>query len=54
VVLLVLVPALLLTRWSRPRAVGLEQLMASASLLQSFPAAPDRPVPALWNQRLGP
>jgi hypothetical protein len=54
VALLVLVPALLLTRWSRPRAVGLEQLMASASLLQSFPAAPDRPVPALWNQRLGP
>jgi HlyD family secretion protein len=54
VALLVLVPALLLARWSRPRAVGLEQLMASASLLQSFPAAPERPVPALWNQRLGP
>lgn len=27
--------------------------MGSASLLQSFPATPDRPVPALWSQRLG-
>jgi hypothetical protein len=53
VALLVLVPSLLLLRWSRPRAAGLEQLMASASLVQSFPATPERPVPALWIQRLG-
>jgi len=54
VVLLVLVPSLFLLRWSRPRAMGLEQLMASSSLVQSFPATPARPVPALWIQRLGP
>ena len=54
VALLVLVPSLFLLRWSRPRAAGLEQLMASASLVQSFPATPERPVPALWIQRLGP
>jgi len=54
VALLVLVPSIFLLRWSRPRAEGLEQLMASASLLQSFPATPERPVPALWIQRLGP
>jgi hypothetical protein len=54
VALLVLVPSLLLLRWSRPRAAGLEQLMASASLVQSFPATPERSVPALWVQRLGP
>ncbi|MFM7268200.1 MAG: hypothetical protein ACKOZT_06385 [Cyanobium sp.] len=51
--LLILLPALLLGRWSRPRAAGLEQLMGSASLLQSFAATPERPVPALWSQRLG-
>lgn len=51
--LLILVPALLLLRWSRPRAVGLEQLMGSASLLQSFAATPERPLPPLWRQRLG-
>jgi hypothetical protein len=51
--LLILVPTLLLMRWGRPRAVGLEQLMGSASLLQSFAATPERPVPALWRQRLG-
>ena len=54
VALLVLVPSLFLLRWNRPRAAGLEQLMASASLVQSFPATPERPVPALWIQRLGP
>ncbi len=51
--LLILVPTLLLMRWGRPRAVGLEQLMGSASLLQSFAATPERPVPELWRQRLG-
>ncbi|WP_216903238.1 hypothetical protein [Synechococcus sp. CCY 9618] len=51
--LLLLLPSLALWRWPRPRAQGLEQLMATASLLQSFPASPERPVPALWRQRLG-
>lgn len=51
--LLLLLPALALGRWPRPRAQGLEQLMASSSLLQSFPASPGRPVPALWRDRLG-
>jgi len=54
VVLLLVVPAVLLSRWSRPRAEGVEQLMGAASLLQSFPATPDRPIPALWIERLGP
>lgn len=52
--LLVLVPAGVLLRWPRPRAQGLERVLGQAALLQSFPAAPARPVPALWTQRLGP
>jgi hypothetical protein len=51
--LLVLLPSLGLTRWPRPRAQGLEQLIVTSSLLQSFPAAPQRPVPELWKGRLG-
>ena len=51
--LLVLLPSLGLTRWPRPRAQGLEQLIVTSSLLQSFPAAPERPVPELWKGRLG-
>ncbi len=51
--LLILGPSLFLSRTARPRAEGLEQLMGAASLLQSFPATPDRPVPPLWSQRLG-
>jgi len=51
--LLLLFPSLALWRWPRPRAEGLEQLMASASLLQSFPATPGRRLPELWQQRLG-
>lgn len=54
VVMLLVLPAVLLSRWSRPRAEGVEQLMGASSLLQSFPATPDRPVPALWIERLGP
>jgi len=54
VALLIGVPGVILSRWSRPRADGVEQLMGAASLLQSFPATPDRPVPALWTERLGP
>lgn len=51
--LLLLAPALVLLRSPRPRAQGLERLLAQASLLQSFPATPQRPVPALWRERLG-
>ncbi len=53
IVLLIAVPGLALWRWPRPRAEGLEQLMASASLVQSFPASPGRRLPELWRQRLG-
>ena len=52
--LLLVAPAVLLSRWSRPRAEGVEQLMGAASLLQSFAASPNRPIPALWIERLGP
>ncbi|MDA1246069.1 MAG: hypothetical protein O2787_02065 [Cyanobacteria bacterium] len=51
--LLLLLPTGLLLRDPRPRAEGLERLLGQAALLQSFPAAPERPVPALWSQRLG-
>lgn len=51
--LLVLLPAVLLWRLPRPRAVGLEQLQQHVGLLQSFPATPERPLPALWRERLG-
>lgn len=51
--LLLLVPVLLLRQRPRPQALGLEKLMASVSLLQSFRPTPDRPVPELWRQRLG-
>jgi hypothetical protein len=53
ILLLLLIPALGLSRWPRPRAEGLEQLMGTASLLQSFPPSPDRPLPELWAQRFG-
>jgi hypothetical protein len=53
IVLLLLGPSLALWRWPRPKAEGLEQLMASASLVQSFPATPGRRLPELWRQRLG-
>lgn len=51
--LLLLLPTLQLLRQPRPRAVGLEQLLGESSLLQSFPPTPERPVPALWRERLG-
>lgn len=50
---LLLGPALALWMLPRPRAEGLGRLLAQAALLQSFPAAPSRPVPQLWQQRLG-
>ncbi len=51
--LLLAVPALVLRQLPRPQAFGLEKVMASVSLLQSFRATPERPVPELWRQRLG-
>jgi hypothetical protein len=50
---LLLVPSLLLRRMPRPQAMGLEKLMANASLMQSFRPTPERPVPGLWQERLG-
>lgn len=50
---LLLVPTLLLRRMPRPQAIGLEKLMANASLMQSFRPTPERPVPQLWRERLG-
>jgi len=49
---LLLAPALLLVRLPRPRAEGLGRLLPHASLLQSFPGAPERAAPQLWQQRL--
>ncbi|MFQ6539861.1 MULTISPECIES: hypothetical protein [Aphanothece] len=51
--LLLIVPAVALLRLPRPRAEGLARLLAQAALLQSFPAASQRPVPQLWRERLG-
>ena len=50
---LLLVPAAGLLWLPRPQAQGLERLLPQASLLQSFTAAPQRPVPRLWRERLG-
>lgn len=50
---LVLLPVIALWRLPRPQAEGLERLLPQTSLLQSFQAAPDRPVPRLWQERLG-
>ncbi|MFN7228808.1 MAG: hypothetical protein ACK5UG_07125 [Synechococcaceae cyanobacterium] len=46
-------PLVALQRLPRPRAQGLERLVVGASLVQSFPATPRRPVPQLWRERLG-
>jgi|688.fasta_scaffold00025_49 hypothetical protein len=52
ILLLLVLPLLALQRWPRPQAEGLEKLLRGASLLQSFPANPERPVPQLWQERL--
>ncbi|MCP9883776.1 hypothetical protein KBY97_01360 [Synechococcus sp. ATX 2A4] len=52
VIVLLLLPALLLQRFPRSNAAGLERLVPVASLIQSFAAAPSRPVPSLWQERL--
>ncbi|HBH73472.1 MAG TPA: hypothetical protein DDY43_08520 [Synechococcales bacterium UBA10510] len=52
--LLLLGPALVLWRLPRPKAQGLARLLSETALIQSFAANPLRPVPSLWQQRLGP
>jgi len=54
VVLLIALPALQLQRFPRSNAAGLDRLMSASALIQSFAAGPQRPVPALWSERLGP
>ncbi|MCT4368802.1 hypothetical protein FB106_10485 [Synechococcus sp. Ace-Pa] len=54
VVLLIALPALQLQRFPRSNAAGLERLMSASALIQSFAAGPQRLVPALWGERLGP
>lgn len=51
-VLLLAAPTAVLLRMPRPRAEGLGRLLPHAGLLQSFPAAPERQPPPLWQQRL--
>ncbi|MFN9619020.1 MAG: hypothetical protein ACK55X_04825 [Synechococcaceae cyanobacterium] len=51
--LLLGLPLVALWRLPRPQAEGLEKLLSAASLLQSFDPSPNRPVPALWQERLG-
>ncbi len=53
IALLLALPLVALQRLPRPRAQGLEQLLDGVTLLQSFPAAPQRAIPDLWRQRLG-
>ena len=52
--LLLALPAALLLAFPRRAATGLERLMPSAALLQSFPAQATADPPLLWRQRLGP
>ena len=51
---LVVIPAALLITFPRRSATGLERLLPSAALLQSFPVQPGQAPPVLWTQRLGP
>ena len=50
---LVCIPAALLLAFPRRSASGLERLLPSAALLQSFPVQPSAAPPVLWRQRLG-
>lgn len=45
-------PTAVLLRLPRPRAEGLGRLLPHAALVQSFPGAPERTAPQLWQQRL--
>ncbi len=51
--LLLLVPLLGLRRQPRSNALGLQRLLGSAALLQSFAGTGGQPAPELWRQRLG-
>jgi len=53
IALLVLAPASQLHRFPRSNAEGLERVVAMASLVQSFQSVDARPVPLLWQERLG-
>jgi hypothetical protein len=54
VAVLLVLPSILLLAFPRRSATGLERLIPSAALLQSFPAQPAAVPPPLWRQRLGP
>jgi hypothetical protein len=54
IALLVLAPVSQLHRFPRSNAEGLERVVGVASLTQSFQADQARPVPLLWQERLGP
>lgn len=54
IAVLLAIPAALLVAFPRRSATGLERLIPSAALLQSFPAQPLAEPPGLWRQRLGP
>lgn len=49
---LLALPGAFLLSLPRPRAEGLGRLLPHAALLQSFPGAPQRAAPQLWQQRL--
>ncbi|WP_411867476.1 hypothetical protein [Vulcanococcus limneticus] len=51
--LLLLLPLIGLRRQPRSNAAGLQRLLSSAALLQSFGTASGQPLPELWSQRLG-
>ena len=54
IALLVLAPASQLHRFPRSNAEGLERVVGVATLVQSFQSGDARPVPLLWQERLGP
>ena len=53
IALLILAPASQLRRFPRSNAEGLERVVGVATLVQSFQSDEARPVPLLWQERLG-
>jgi hypothetical protein len=53
IALLVVAPASQLHRFPRSNAEGLERVVGMATLVQSFQSGDARPVPLLWQERLG-
>ncbi|WP_094553985.1 hypothetical protein [Synechococcus sp. 1G10] len=53
IAMLVLAPASQLHRFPRSNAEGLERVVGMATLVQSFQSGDARPVPLLWQERLG-